>query len=115
MSVLVILVGFLIFFTYKPLFRILKVSKFKFEAIKLELEKQETKKEFNDFALKQANLLTNVVAKIVNLIADFFGKKPKQSTNVTQNDNNANAKNEQAQQTQQNNANAESNLDNAKK
>lgn len=129
MSVFVILIGFVLFLTYKPLFKVLKVSKFKFESIKLELAKQETKKEFNDFALKQANLLTNVVLKIVDLIADFFGKKSKEqakqsnetSSSATQNSNNANAQSnaqdEQTpqQQSQQNTTNAESSPDTTKK
>lgn len=117
MSVFVIIVGFVLFLTYKPLFKLLKVSKFKFESIKLELAKQETKKEFSDFALKQANLLTNVVLKIVYLIADFFGKKSKEtSSSATQNSNNANAQDEQTpQQSQQNTTNAESSQDTAKK
>lgn len=128
MSVFVILIGFVLFLTYKPLFKVLKVSKFKFESIKLELAKQETKKEFNDFALKQANLLTNVVLKIVDLIADFFGKKSKEqakqsnetSSSATQNSNNANAQSNAQdetpqQQSQQNTTNAESSPDTAKK
>lgn len=124
MSVFVIIVGFVLFLTYKPLFKVLKVSKFKFESIKLELTKQETKKEFNDFALKQANLLTNVVLKIVDLIADFFGKKLKKqakqsketSSSAAQNSNNTNAQaNAQNEQSQQNTTNAESSLDTAKK
>lgn len=127
MSVFVIIVGFVLFFTYKPLFKLLKVSKFKFETIKLELAKQETKKEFMEFAQKQANLLTNVVLKIVDLIADFFGKKSKQakqskddSSSAAQNSNNANvqanAQDEQTpQQPQQNTTNAESSPDTAKK
>lgn len=127
MSVFVIFIGFVLFFTYKPLFNVLKVSKFKFESIKLELAKQETKKEFSDFALKQANVLTNVVLKIVDLIADFFGKKLKQekqsnktSSSAAQNSNNtnaqANAQDEQTpQQPQQNTTNAESSLDTTKK
>lgn len=126
MSVFVILIGFALFLTYKPLFKVLKVSKLKFESIKLELAKQETKKEFNDFALKQANLLTNVVLKIVDLIADFFGKKSKNqpkedSSSATQNSNNANAQSnaqdEQTpqQQSQQNTTNAESSPDTTKK
>lgn len=124
MSVFVIIVGFVLFLTYKPLFKVLKVSKFKFESIKLELAKQETKKEFNDFALKQANLLTNVVLKIVDLIADFFGKKLKKqekqsketSSSAEQNSNNTNAQaNAQNEQSQQNTTNAESSPDTAKK
>ena len=128
MSVFVILIGFVLFLTYKPLFKVLKVSKFKFESIKLELAKQETRKEFNDFALKQANLLTNVVLKIVDLIADFFGKKSKEqakqsnetSSSATQNSNNANAQSNAQdetpqQQSQQNTTNAESSPDTAKK
>lgn len=124
MSVFVIIVGFVLFLTYKPLFKLLKVSKFKFESIKLELAKQETKKEFSDFALKQANLLTSVVLKIVDLIADFFGKKSKKSakqsketsSNAVQNSNNTNAQaNAQNEQSQQNTTNAESTPDTAKK
>lgn len=124
MSVFVIIVGFVLFLTYKPLFKVLKVSKFKFESIKLELAKQETKKEFNDFALKQANLLTSVVFKIVDLIADFFGKKSKKqekqsketSSSAVQNSNNTNAQaNAQNEQSQQNTTNAESTPDTAKK
>lgn len=117
MSVFVIIVGFVLFFTYKPLFKVLKVSKFKLESIKLELAKQETKKEFSDFAQKQANLLTSVVLKIVDLIADFFGKKSKDtSSSAAQNSNNTNAQaNAQNEQSQQNTTNAESSLDTAKK
>lgn len=124
MSVFVIIVGFVLFFTYKPLFKVLKVSKFKLESIKLELAKQETKKEFSDFAQKQANLLTSVVLKIVDLIADFFGKKLKKqakqsketSSSAAQNSNNTNAQaNAQNEQSQQNTTNAESSLDTAKK
>lgn len=127
MSVFVIFIGFALFLTYKPLFKVLKVSKFKFESIKLELAKQETKKEFSDFALKQANVLTNVVLKIVDLIADFFGKKLKQekqsnktSSSAAQNSNNANAQSnvqdeQTPQQPQQNTTNAESSLDTTKK
>lgn len=124
MSVFVIIVGFVLFLTYKPLFKVLKVSKFKFESIKLELAKQETKKEFSDFALKQANLLTSVVLKIVDLIADFFGKKSKKqekqsketSSSAVQNSNNTNAQaNAQNEQSQQNTTNAESTPDTAKK
>lgn len=127
MSVFVIFIGFVLFFTYKPLFNVLKVSKFKFESIKLELAKQETKKEFVEFAQKQANLLTNVVLKIVDLIAVFFGKKLKQekqsnktSSSAAQNRNNANAQSnaqdeQTPQQPQQNTTNAESSLDTTKK
>lgn len=124
MSVFVIIVGFVLFLTYKPLFKVLKVSKFKFESIKLELAKQETKKEFMEFAQKQANLLTNVVLKIVDLIADFFGKKLKKqakqsketSSSAAQNSNNTNAQaNAQNEQSQQNTTNAESSPDTAKK
>ena len=96
-----------VFLTYKPLFKVLKVSKFNYQNLKTELAKDEVKKEFSDFAGKQADLLQQALIKIFCFIVSVFSKKEKGEKQEEKQSNENNKQKEQSSP-ESNNANEQS-------